>query len=56
MKMDGKSAVAIERLSHRVLVGLPAEFIQRRVACALVVGVRDREVKQHLLMGGVQIA
>jgi hypothetical protein len=28
------------------------DFIQREAAHAFVDGVRDREVKQHLLMGG----
>jgi hypothetical protein len=45
-------AAAIERLAHRALVGLPVGYIQTEAAHAFIDGIRDREVKQHLLMGG----
>jgi hypothetical protein len=47
-----KVAAAVEQLAHRALVGLPVGFIQTEAANAFIDGVRDREVKQHLLMGG----
>jgi hypothetical protein len=43
-------AAAVEQLAHRTLVGQPLDFIQREAAHTFVDGVRDREVKQHLLM------
>jgi hypothetical protein len=45
-------AAAVEQLVHRVLVGLPIGYIQTEAAHAFINGIRDREVKQHLLMGG----
>jgi hypothetical protein len=39
------AAAAVEQLAHRALVGLPVDN-------AFIYGVRDREIKQHLLMGG----
>jgi hypothetical protein len=45
-------AAAVKQLAQRSLVGLPVDFIQREVAHAFVHGVRERELKQHLLMGG----
>jgi hypothetical protein len=45
-------AVAVEQLAHRALVGLPADHIQTEAAHAFIEGIRDREVKQYLLMGG----
>jgi hypothetical protein len=39
-------------LAHRALVGLPADHIQTEAAHAFIDGIRDREVKQHLLLGG----
>jgi hypothetical protein len=45
-------AAAVEQLAHRALVGLPVGYIQMEAAHACIDGVRDREVKQHLLMGG----
>jgi hypothetical protein len=39
-------------LAHRALVGLPEGHIQTEAAHAFIDGIRDREVKQHLLMGG----
>jgi hypothetical protein len=33
-------------------VGLPVTFIQTEATHSFIDGVRDREVKQHLLMGG----
>jgi hypothetical protein len=45
-------AAAVEQLVHRAFVGLPVAFIQAEAAHSFIDGVRDREVKQHLLMGG----
>jgi hypothetical protein len=39
-------------LAQRALDGFPVNFIQRKAAHAFVDGVRDREVKQHSLIGG----
>jgi hypothetical protein len=44
-------AGAVEQLAHRALVGLPLAFIQTEAAHVFIDGVRDRELKQHLLMG-----
>jgi hypothetical protein len=44
-------AAAVEQLAHRVLVGLPVGRIQTEAAHAFIDGIRDRELKQHLLMG-----
>ena len=43
---------AVEQLAHRVFVELPITFIQTEAAHSFMDGVRDREVKQHLLLGG----
>jgi hypothetical protein len=45
-------AAAVEQLAHRALVGLPVGYIQTEAAHSFIDGVRDREVKQHLLLGG----
>ena len=45
-------AAAVEQLAHRALVGLPVAFIQTEAAHSFIDGIRDREVKQHLFMGG----
>jgi hypothetical protein len=45
-------AAAVEQLSHHALVGLPEGHIQTEAAHAFIDGIRSREVKQHLLMGG----
>jgi hypothetical protein len=45
-------AAAVEQFAHRALVGLPADHIQTEAAHAFIDGIRDREVKQHLLLGG----
>jgi hypothetical protein len=45
-------AAAVEQLAHRALVGLPLCHIQTEAAHAFINGIRDREVKQYLLMGG----
>jgi hypothetical protein len=45
-------ASAVEQLAHRALVGLPVGYIQTEAAHAFINGIRDREVKQHLQMGG----
>jgi len=47
-------AAAVEQLPHRTLVGLPVAFIQTEAAHSFIDGVRDRKVKQNLLMGGDQ--
>jgi hypothetical protein len=39
-------------LGHQALVGLLQHYIQREAAYAFVVGVKDWEMKQQLLMGG----
>jgi hypothetical protein len=39
------------QLVQQAFVGLPADFIQNEAAHAFVDGLRDREVKQHFLMG-----
>jgi hypothetical protein len=43
-------AAAVEQLAHRALVELPAAFAQTEVAQSFIHGIRDREVKQHLLL------
>jgi hypothetical protein len=45
-------AAAVEQLVHRSFVGLPEAHIQTEAAHAFIDGIRDREVKQYLLMGG----
>jgi hypothetical protein len=45
-------AAFVEELAHRDFVGLPVDFIQEEVANAFANRFWDREVKQHLLMGG----
>jgi hypothetical protein len=45
-------AAAVEQLAHRAFVGLPEGHIQTEAAQAFIDGIRDREVKQYLLMGG----
>jgi hypothetical protein len=45
-------AAAVEQLAHQALVGLPADHIQTEAAHTFIDGIRDREVKQHLLLGG----
>lgn len=47
-------AAAVEQLAHRAFVGLPVAFIQTEAAHSFIDGVRDQEVKQHPLMGGVE--
>jgi hypothetical protein len=42
----------MEELAHRAIVGLPVGYIQTEATHAFVNGVRDPEVKQHLLTGG----
>ena len=43
---------AVEQLAHRAFAGLPVTFILTEAAHSFINGVRDQEVKQHLLMGG----
>jgi len=45
-------AAAIEQPAHQAFVGLPVAFVQTDTAQSFIDGVRDRELKQHLLMGG----
>jgi cation transport ATPase len=45
-------AAAVEQLAHQALVGLPADHIKTEAAHDFIDGIRDREVKQHLLLGG----
>jgi hypothetical protein len=45
-------AAAVEQLAHRAPVGLPIGHIQTEAAHAFINGMWDREVKQHLQMGG----
>jgi predicted Ser/Thr protein kinase len=45
-------AVTIGQLAHQALVELPLHFIQREAAYAFVSRIKDREMGQHLLMGG----
>jgi hypothetical protein len=55
VQMSGETlqefAEAVEQLAHRALVGLPVGLIHTEAAHASIDGVRDRKVKQHLLMG-----
>jgi hypothetical protein len=44
-------AASVEQLAHRALVGLPEGHIQTEIAHAFIDGIRDREVKQQLLLG-----
>ena len=45
-------AAAVEQLAHRAFVELPVAFIRTEAAHSFIDGVRDRELKQHLLIGG----
>jgi hypothetical protein len=45
-------AAAVEQLAHQAFVGLPEGHIQTEAAHAFIDGIRDREVIQHLLLGG----
>ena len=45
-------AAAVEQLANRALVGVPAAFFQTGAAHAFLDGIRDRELKHHLLKGG----
>jgi hypothetical protein len=47
-------AAAVEQLAHQALVGLPADHIQTEAAHAFIDVIRDREVKQYLLLGGAR--
>jgi hypothetical protein len=55
MQLSGGSlqqfAAVVKQLAHQALVGLHVDFIQRETAHAFVDGLRDRELKYHLLMG-----
>jgi len=41
----------VEQLAHRTFVSLPVNFNQTEAAHSFIDGVRDREVKQQLLLG-----
>jgi len=43
-------AAAVEPLANRALVGLSAAFAQTESTQSFMHGIRDREVKQHLLL------
>jgi hypothetical protein len=43
---------AVEQMARRALVELPVAFVQTGAAHPFIDGLRDWEVKQHLLMGG----
>ena len=45
-------AAAVEQLAHRAFFELPVAFIQAVAAHCFIDAVRDREMKQHLLIGG----
>jgi hypothetical protein len=45
-------AAAVEQLAYRAFMELPVSYIQTEAAHAFINGIRDREVKKHLLMGG----
>jgi hypothetical protein len=36
----------------QVFFGFPEDFIQGEAACTFVDGLKDQDMKQHLLMGG----
>jgi hypothetical protein len=42
----------VEQLPHRANLGLPVAFIQNEAANSFIDGVREKELKQQLLMGG----
>jgi hypothetical protein len=46
------ATAAVEQIAHRDLVGLPVQIIQREAAHEFVDGVRDWEMKQHLIVSG----
>jgi hypothetical protein len=54
IQLSGESlqefVAAVKQLVHWALVRLPVDFIQREATHAFVDGVRDRKVKQHLLI------
>jgi hypothetical protein len=45
-------SVIFEQLAHQALVGLPLHFIQKEAAYAFFSRIRDKEIRQHLLIGG----
>lgn len=44
-------ATAIEKLTHRSLVGLPGHYIRKAAAHGFIDGMRDRDMKQQLVVG-----
>jgi hypothetical protein len=46
---------AVEQLAYQALVGLPADHIQMEAAHSFIDGIRDREMKQHLLLAGARM-
>jgi len=47
-----KFAAVVEQLPRRAFVGLPVAFVQTETTRSFIAGVQDREIKQHLSMGG----
>jgi hypothetical protein len=45
-------AATVKKLTHRALAGISLAVVQTEAAHGFIYSVRDREVKQHLLMGG----
>lgn len=45
-------ATTIEQLTHRAHIGLPEYYIRKEAAHCFINGIRDRDMKQQLLMGG----
>jgi hypothetical protein len=36
----------------QIFFGFPEDFIQKKAACTFIDGLKDQDMKQHLLMGG----
>jgi hypothetical protein len=49
-------ATVLKQVAHWAPIGLPKHFIHREAAYVLVDGIRDRKVKQQLLMNGDRIS
>ena len=47
-------AAEVEQLDHMALDGLPQDHIQREAAYTFIDGLRDTEIRQHLMLGGEQ--
>jgi len=44
-------AATVQHVEHRALFWLSVQFIKRKAAYAFMDGVRNGEIKQHVLMG-----